>query len=114
MSTCFRLPPPATRLFSVKHHDFRAFGEHRSRLSNAPLLSATQLHLTCGASPLCLRKSYQRPANPRIRCATATRSNVAHARSAYVGDEAWNDILVVVEGLSDQQAVRKAVSAQVE
>ena len=111
MSTCFRLPPPATRLFSVKHHGFRAFGEHRSRLSNAPLLSATQLHLTCGA---CLPKSYQRPAHPRIRCATATRSNVTHARSAYVGDEAWNDILVVVEGLSDQQAVRKAVSAQVE
>ena len=114
MSTCFQLPAPATRLLSTRHHGVRALGNHQSHLTNMPLLSATQSHLTCGASPLCLHKSCQRPAYPRTRCATATCSNVTHARRACVADEAWNDILVVVEGLSDQRAVRKAVSAQVE
>lgn len=113
MSTCFRLPPPATRLLSNRHRNARAFGNHQSFLTNRPRLSATQTHLTCGASPLCLHKSCQRPAYPRTRCVTATCSNVTHAGSACVVDEAWNDILVVVEGLSDQRAVRKAVSAQV-
>lgn len=114
MSTCFQLPPPATRLLSTRHHGLRASRNHQSRLTNTPLLSATQSHLTCGASPLCLHKFSQRLAYHRIRCANATYSNGTHVRRACVADEAWVDMLVVVEGLSDQRAVCKAVSAQVE
>jgi len=114
MSTCFQLPPRATRPLLTSHYGVRAFGNHHSNLIYTLLLSATQSHPTCGASPLCLHKSCQPSAYPRIRCGSATCNNGENVRRACVADEAWIDTLVVVEGLRDQRAVRKAVSAQVE
>ena len=106
MCTCLPVQVPAAVIFA--QHAFSV--RRQDRLRPVKLTPCKALH----------RLSTVTNITPKQSCLTQPSKSVGRGCTPAVSgspglvtDKAWSDTLVVVEGLSDQLAVRKAVPAQV-